>query len=122
MLSLHPNILERDGKKAFAVLPRMRDPSKALDACREKADYLDMRQTLPIEETANPQVADERKAREQQIAIYRRMTPAQRIEASVQLSVAARKLKAAAVRGQHPDWDEKRVLDVVRETFLYARS
>ncbi len=96
--------------------------SKALDACREKADDLDVLQPHSIEDQASPLAEDESKARERQIGIYRRMTPAQRIEASVQLSVAARKLKAATVRGQHPDWDERRVLDVVRETFLYARS
>lgn len=100
----------------------MRDPSKALDACREKADYLDMRQTLPIEETANQQAADESKARARQIWIYRQMTPAQRIETAVQLSATAREFKAAALRSLHPDWDETRVLGVVRETFLYARS
>lgn len=95
---------------------------KALDAYREKADYLGMRQTLPIEETTNRLAADESKARERQIGIYRRMTPAQRIETAVQLSVAARELKAAALRSLHPDWDETRVMGVVRETFLYARS
>lgn len=81
-----------------------------------------MRQTLPSEETANQQAADESKAKERQIGIYRRMTPAQRIETAIQLSVTARKLKAAALRSLHPDWDEKQVLGVVRETFLYARS
>ncbi len=81
-----------------------------------------MRQTHPIEDKANPQAADESKARERQIGIYRQMTPAQRIETAVQLSVTARELKAAALRSLHPDWDEKRVLGVVRETFLYARS
>ena len=100
----------------------MRDSSKALDECREKADYLDMRQSLSIGETANQQAADESKARERQIGIYRQMTPAQRIETAAQLSVAARELKAAALRSLHPDWDEKQVLCVVRETFLYARS
>lgn len=81
-----------------------------------------MRQTCLHDDQPDPQAAEETKARERQIGIYRRMTPAQRIETAVRLSAAARELKAAALRSLHPDWDEKRVLGVVRETFLYARS
>ena len=81
-----------------------------------------MRLTRSIEETGNPHAADEDKASARQIEIYRRMTPAQRIMTAIQLSVTARELKAAALRSLHPDWDEKRILGVVRETFLYARS
>lgn len=81
-----------------------------------------MRQTYLSDDKANTQTAEENKAGERQIEIYRRMTPAQRIETAARLSVTARELKAAALRSLHPDWDEKQVLGVVRETFLYARS
>jgi hypothetical protein len=63
---------------------------------------------------------DEGRAR--QIEIYRRMTPAQRIEAALQLYWTAREIKAAALRSQHPDWSEERVSGAVREAFLYART
>lgn len=57
-----------------------------------------------------------------QIEIYRRMSPAQRIEAATRLYWSARRIKAAALRAMHPDWDEERVEADVREAFLYARS
>ena len=57
-----------------------------------------------------------------QIEIYRRMSPAQRIETAMRLYSMAREIKAAALRSLHPDWDEKRVEQDVREAFLYARS
>ena len=57
-----------------------------------------------------------------QIEIYRRMTPPQRIEAAMHLYRTAREIKAAALRSLHPDWDEKRVEQDVREAFLYART
>ena len=70
----------------------------------------------------NAQDSDERKGRDRQIEIYRRMTPAQRIETAMRLYATARKIKAAALRAQHPDWNEQRVLVAVREAFLYART
>ncbi len=50
------------------------------------------------------------------------MTPAQRLDAAVMLYHTARKLKAAGLRAQHPDWTEDQVQAAVREAFLYARS
>ena len=96
--------------------------SKALDAYRKKSDDSGMRQNDLGDDPSSLQAEEKSKARERQIGIYRRMTPAQRIETAVQLSVTARELKAAALRSSHPDWDEKRVMCVVRESFLYARS
>lgn len=81
-----------------------------------------MRRPRSIEETAYSLAEDEDKASARQIEIYRRMTPSQRIMTAIQLSVTARALKEAALRSLHPDWDEKRILGAVRETFLYARS
>ena len=39
-----------------------------------------------------------------QIEAYRRMTPAQKLEIAFQLWRAARALKAASLRSEHPDW------------------
>ena len=69
-----------------------------------------------------PQHTDEKKGRDMQIEIYRRMTPSQRIEISMHLYWTAREMKAATLRSQHPDWNEERVCDAVREAFLYATS
>ena len=57
-----------------------------------------------------------------QIEIYRRMSPARRLELGMGLNRAAREMKAAALRVQHPEWSEPQVLAAVREAFLYARS
>jgi len=74
------------------------------------------------DDQSNSLAAEENKAKERQMGVYRRMTPAQRVETAIRLSVTAREIKAAALRSLHPDRDEKRILGVVRETFLYARS
>lgn len=57
-----------------------------------------------------------------QIDSYRRMTPAQKLEIAVQLWRAARALKAAALRAEHPDWSEDCVQEKVKEVFARARS
>ncbi|NQT03789.1 MAG: hypothetical protein HQ580_17310 [Planctomycetes bacterium] len=50
------------------------------------------------------------------------MSPGKKLEVAMQLYYSARELKAAGVRADHPDWDEKQVQQAVREAFLYARS
>ena len=50
------------------------------------------------------------------------MSPEEKLEVAMQLYYSARKLKAAGVRAEHPDWDEEQVQQVVREAFLYART
>jgi hypothetical protein len=57
-----------------------------------------------------------------QQAVVRRMTPAQRWEAAVQLYWSARRLKTAFVRSTHPDWPDEQVESYVRRAFLHARS
>jgi hypothetical protein len=57
-----------------------------------------------------------------QLRILRAMTPEQKLEAAMCLYWSARDLKAAALRGQHPEWSEEEVQRAVREIFLYARS
>ena len=54
--------------------------------------------------------------------ILAKMSPGKKLEVAMQLYYSARELKAAGVRADHPDWDEKQVQQTVREAFLYARS
>jgi hypothetical protein len=51
--------------------------------------------------------------------IIARMTPAQKLEASMRLYWSARKLKAAGIRAEHPDWSEAEVAAAVRAAFLF---
>jgi hypothetical protein len=54
--------------------------------------------------------------------ILAEMSPEKKLEVAMQLYYSARELKAAGVRADHPDWDEKQIQKAVREAFLYARS
>ncbi len=57
-----------------------------------------------------------------QLEIYRRMSPGQKVKIAMELYDFAWKLKAQALRDQHPDWTEDQVQAATREIFLYARS
>lgn len=57
-----------------------------------------------------------------QTEIYRHMTPNERWQEALRLNASARKLKAAGLRSQHPDWSEKKIQDEVRKVFLYAAT
>ena len=54
------------------------------------------------------------------VATLRRMTPAQKSRAAAALYWSARKLKAAGLRMQHPDWTEEKVQQKVKEIFMHA--
>jgi hypothetical protein len=54
--------------------------------------------------------------------IVQAMSPAQKLRAAERLYYSARQLKAAALRGQHPDWTDEAIRQAVRQIFLYARS
>ena len=54
--------------------------------------------------------------------ILAKMSPGKKLEVAMQLYYSARELKAAGLRADHPDWDEKQVQQAVREAFLYART
>ena len=58
----------------------------------------------------------------EQIEIIRRMTPARRLQLAEQLYWSARRLKAAGLRAQHPDWSEEHVEAEVRSIFTHART
>lgn len=54
------------------------------------------------------------------IATLRRMTGAQKLRTAFQLYWGARKVKAARLRQQHPDWNEEQVQQRVKEIFMHG--
>jgi hypothetical protein len=58
----------------------------------------------------------------EQITALRAMTGARRLLLAERLYWSARKMKAAGLRSQHPDWPEERLNDEVREIFGHART
>ena len=58
----------------------------------------------------------------EQIAVLRAMPGARRLRLAEQLYWSARKMKAAGLRQQHPDWPESRLHDEVRRIFSHART
>ena len=53
-------------------------------------------------------------------ATLQAMTGQQKVKAAFALYWGARKLKAAGLRQQHPDWTEQQVQEKVKEIFLHA--
>ena len=64
----------------------------------------------------------ERAAHEHQAAIYRAMTPRQRMAQALRMNATMRRLLAHGFQSRHPDWDEARVRRAVAERILYART
>jgi hypothetical protein len=58
----------------------------------------------------------------EQVAIFKTMTPARKLELAAQFNAASRELKTCALRAQHPDWSEEQIRKRVRELFLYAST
>jgi len=50
------------------------------------------------------------------------MNPEQKLKVALRLYNSARETKAAALKNQHPNWSKKRIMERVREIFLYART
>lgn len=63
-----------------------------------------------------------RRAHERQVAIYRAMTPQQRLEQAVRMNQSMRELMAAGFRDRNPTWTETEVRRAVAERILYART
>ncbi len=63
-------------------------------------------------------LADEQPGPEQ-IAAFKAMTGEQRFRVAEQLYWSARKMKAAGIRAQHPEWTEERVQEEMRRVFLH---
>jgi hypothetical protein len=59
---------------------------------------------------------------EKQRAIFRTMTPQQRLRAAFRLYWSARQLKEASLRTFHPELSEAEIKAKVRDFFLYARD
>ncbi len=53
--------------------------------------------------------------------IFRKMTGEQKLKLSMRLYWSARRLKAAGLRRQHPDWTEEQVQQGVTEIFKNVR-
>lgn len=53
---------------------------------------------------------------------FKNMTVAQKLKVAEMLYWSARDLKKASLRSIHPDWPEKKVEQVAKESFMYARS
>jgi hypothetical protein len=58
----------------------------------------------------------------EQVAAFRAMSGEKRLSLAEQLYWSARKMKAAGLRHQHPDWPEDRVNSEVTQIFLHAGS
>jgi len=50
------------------------------------------------------------------------MTPEQKLDVALRLYYSARELKAAGLRALHPDWDEEKIREELREIFFHART
>lgn len=64
-------------------------------------------------------LADEQTSPEQ-FAVLRAMSGERRLQLAEEMFWSARKLKAAGVRHQHPDWPEEKVIAEVNRIFLDA--
>ena len=66
-------------------------------------------------------LADEQ-SNPEQIRILRAMTGERRLRLAEQLYWSARRMKAAGLRAQHPNWADDQLNAEVRRIFLHARS
>jgi hypothetical protein len=58
----------------------------------------------------------------EQVKALRKMSLERRAEIALGLIRSMGQLKAAALRGQHPDWSEQQVAEAVRQSILHGRS
>jgi len=61
-----------------------------------------------------------RAAHERQVAIYRAMTPQQRLQQALRMNRTMRELMAAGFRQRHPEWSEPQVRRAVADRILHA--
>ena len=64
----------------------------------------------------------ERDAHAQKVAIYRAMTPQQRLQQALRMSSSMRTLMAVGFRDRHPSWTEQQVRHAVADRILHART
>jgi hypothetical protein len=63
-----------------------------------------------------------RAAHAHQVAIYRAMSPQQRLRQGLRMNQTMRTLLAAGFRLRHPAWTEAEVRHAVADRILYART
>ena len=63
-----------------------------------------------------------RSAHERQVAIYRAMSPADRLRQAQRMNQSMRALLAAGFRQRHPEWSDGQVQRAVAERILHART
>jgi hypothetical protein len=61
-------------------------------------------------------------AHDRQVAIYRAMTPPQRLEQALRMNRMMRELLAAGFRDRHPAWSDKQIKRAVADRILHART
>jgi hypothetical protein len=61
-------------------------------------------------------------AQARQDAIYRAMTPAQRLEQGLRMNRQMRSLMDAALRAEHPEWTPEQRGRVIAQRILHART
>ena len=57
-----------------------------------------------------------------QYEYLKKMSPQQKLEASMNLYHSAKALKLAWLRQQHSEWSEQEIQQALRESFVNARS
>jgi hypothetical protein len=57
-----------------------------------------------------------------QFAVLRSISGERRLHLAEELFWSARRMKAAGLRSQHPDWTEEQIVSEVTRIFLHARS
>jgi hypothetical protein len=63
-----------------------------------------------------------RAAHAHQVAIFKAMTPQQRLQQALRMNRAMREWMAAGFRDRHPDWTESQLRRAVADRILYART
>jgi hypothetical protein len=64
----------------------------------------------------------EHAAHAHQVAIYRAMTPQQRIAQALRMNATMRRLLALGFRSRHPEWTESEIRRAVADRILHART
>jgi len=57
-----------------------------------------------------------------QLKIFQNMSAQRKWELSIELNYNARALKAAALRKDHPEWNEEKVNEEVKKIFINAST
>ena len=70
----------------------------------------------------SPALDHQQIAHDRQVAIYRAMTPAQRLEQALRMNHSMRELLAAGFRERHPAWSEHQIQRAVADRILHART